>query len=137
MNAVPEGKTLVLFDGECNVCNASVLFIIDHDPKERFVFAPLSSELGQQSLKARGLVDPTLDSIVVIDGPRAHTHSSAVLHVARHLSGPWPAFVALLAVPKRVRDRAYRAFAKRRIAWFGKADQCRVPTPALKQRFLA
>src|SRR5688500_18345168 len=110
MNAVPEGKTLVLFDGECNVCNASVLFIIDHDPNERFVFAPLASELGQESMKSRGLVDPTLDSIVVIDGPRVHTHSTAVLYVARHLSGPWPALAALLAVPKRFRDAAYRAF---------------------------
>ncbi len=137
MNAVPAGKTLVLFDGECNVCNASVLFIIDRDPKERFVFAPLASELGQHSMKTRGLVDPSLDSIVVIDGDRVHTHSNALLQVARHLSGPWPAFVALLAVPKRLRDRAYRAFAKRRIAWFGRPTQCRVPTPALRTRFLA
>ncbi len=137
MTAVPEGKTLVLFDGECNVCNASVLFIIDHDPNGRFVFAPLASELGQQSMKARGLVDPGLDSIVVIDGPSVHTHSSAVLFVARHLSGPWPALGALLLVPKGLRDAAYRAFAKRRITWFGKAAQCRVPTPALRERFLA
>lgn len=137
MNDVPAGKTLVLFDGECNVCNASVLFIIDRDPQERFVFAPLASELGQHSMRSRGLVDPTLDSFVVIDGPHAHTHSSAVLYVARHLSGPWPALSALLAVPKRLRDAVYRAFAKRRIAWFGRPAQCRVPTPALRQRFLS
>lgn len=134
---VPSGKILVLFDGECNVCNASVLFIIDHDPRGRFVFAPLASALGQHSLAARGLVDPTLDSIVVIDGERVHTHSNAALFIARHLSGAWPALSALLAVPKPLRDLAYRAFARRRIAWFGKRDQCRVPTPALRARFLA
>ncbi len=134
---VPSGKTLVLFDGECNVCNTTVLFIIDHDPNERFVFAQLASELGQHSLASRGLVDPSLDSIVVIDGPRVHTHSNAILFVARHLSGAWPALAALLAIPKPLRDLAYRAFAKRRIAWFGQRDQCRVPTPALRQRFLA
>jgi predicted DCC family thiol-disulfide oxidoreductase YuxK len=137
MNDVPAGKTLVLFDGDCNVCNASVLFIIDRDPQERFVFAQLASELGKHSLQAHGLLDPALDSIVVIDGPHVHTHSSAVLYVARYLSGFWPLFACLRIVPKYLRDAVYRGFAKRRIAWFGRRAQCRVPTPALQQRFLS
>ncbi len=137
MDTVPETKTLVLFDGDCNVCNATVLFIIDRDPGERFVFAALASELGQHSMKSRGLDDPSLDSLVTIDGRRVHTHSSAVLHIAKHLSGPWPAFAVLLALPKGLRDLPYRAFAKRRIAWFGRRDACRVPSPALSKRFLA
>ena len=137
MNTVPAGKTLVLFDGECNVCNATVMFIIDRDPAERFAFAPLASELGQSTLKARGLVDPTLDSIVVVDGERVYTHSAAPLFITRHLGAAWPVLAGLLAIPKPLRDAAYRAFAKRRIAWFGKQDQCRVPTPELRRRFLA
>ncbi len=130
-------RKLVLFDGECNVCNGSVLFIIDRDPEERFVFAQLKSELAQRTLRERGLSDPTLDSIVLIDGERVYTHSSAALQIARHLSGPWPFAAVLFAVPKRLRDLAYRAFAARRYRWFGKAEQCRVPTAELRRRFVA
>lgn len=136
-SAVPEGKILVLFDGVCNVCNASVLFIIDRDPEERFVFAPLSSDLAKASLRDRGWDDPSLDSIVVIDGEQVHTHSSAALYIARHMSGLWPMLSALLAMPRPLRDVAYRAFAKRRYALFGKSEQCRIPTPELRRRFLA
>jgi len=136
-STVPDGKILVLFDGVCNVCNASVLFIIDHDPDERFVFAPLTSELARTSLRQRGRDDLGMDTMVVIAGDDVHTHSNAALYIARHMSGAWPILSALLALPRPLRDVAYRAFAKRRYALFGKSDQCRVPTPELRRRFLA
>lgn len=131
------GQKLILFDGTCNVCNSTVLFIIDHDPGERFVFAPLDSDLGRAELALAGLDANALDSVVLIDGERAFTHSSAGLEIARHLSGPWPALRVLTLVPRPLRDAAYRAFAQRRYRWFGRGEQCRVPSPALLRRFVA
>jgi predicted DCC family thiol-disulfide oxidoreductase YuxK len=127
---------LLLFDGECAFCNGAVLFIVDRDPKEQFVFAPLASELGQRTMREHGLVDPSIDSLVLIENGRAYIHSDAALRVARHLSGAWPLASALWVVPKPLRDVAYRAFAKRRYAWFGQETQCRVPSPALRKRFV-
>lgn len=136
--SVTAHQQLVLFDGTCNFCNGTVLFIIDRDPKERFVFAPLSSEVGQRTLAERGLVDPSLDSIVLVDQERVYTHSTAALRIALRLGLLWSIIAGLgLLVPKFVRDALYRAFAKRRYAWFGKTEQCRVPTPELRRRFLA
>ena len=135
---VPAGKRLVLFDGECNVCNGAVLFIIDRDLREEFLFAPLASDVGRRALAAHGLVDPTLDSLVLVEEGRAVTHSTAALRIMRRLSGLWPWLAPLLLlVPRCARDAVYRAFARRRYGWFGKTDHCRVPTPELRRRFLA
>jgi predicted DCC family thiol-disulfide oxidoreductase YuxK len=126
---------LLLFDGECSFCNAAVLFIVDRDPNERFVFAPIASELGQRTLREHGLLDPSIDSLVLIENGRAYTHSDASLRVARHLSGGWPLAASLLIVPRSIRNALYRAFAKRRYL-FGRETVCRVPTPALRKRFV-
>jgi predicted DCC family thiol-disulfide oxidoreductase YuxK len=134
---VPTGKRLVLFDGTCNFCNGAVLFIIDRDPHEQFVFAPLESELGQQLVRGRGL-DPNLDSIVLVEGERLSTHSSAALRIAVRLGGLWPLLGYLgYLVPRFLRDLAYRGFAKRRYRWFGQSESCRIPTPDLRRRFLS
>lgn len=132
-----QGKRLVLFDGVCNVCNALILFIIDRDPREQFVFAPLTSELGQSMLRSFGLstVDP--DSVVLVENGRAFTHSTAILRILGRLQAPWVLFWAGFVLPRFVRDAAYRYFASHRYAWFGKSDQCRIPTPELRRRFLA
>jgi predicted DCC family thiol-disulfide oxidoreductase YuxK len=138
MPEVPSDKRLVLFDGTCNFCNASVLFIIDRDPREEFVFAPLESELGQRVIAERGPLPPGTDSLVLVEGDHLLTHSSAALTIATHLDAPWSWLGRMgLVVPSPVRDVFYRAFARRRYALFGRQDACRVPTPELRRRFLA
>ncbi|HEY6880767.1 MAG TPA: DCC1-like thiol-disulfide oxidoreductase family protein [Polyangiales bacterium] len=131
-----EQKSLLLFDGVCNVCNAAVLFVVDRDPQERFQFASLQSELGQRLLREHGL-DPAIQSVVLIEDGRACLYSSAALHVAKRLRWPWPLLYALVLIPRAVRDVAYRYFASHRYAWFGKSEQCRIPTPELRRRMLA
>ncbi|MFT3923181.1 MAG: thiol-disulfide oxidoreductase DCC family protein [Myxococcales bacterium] len=131
-----EGKRLVLFDGVCNVCNALILFIIDRDPREQFVFAPLSSELGR-SVLAKHDLGPNLDSVVLVEDGRAFSHSTAILRILGRLGGVWRLFWAGFVLPRFARDWGYRYFARHRYAWFGKSDQCRVPTPELRRRFLA
>ena len=134
----PEHKRIVLFDGQCNFCNSTVLFIIDRDPKERFAFAPLQSELGQELLRARGITDVQPETVVLIDRERVFTRSTAGLRIAFGMGSLWPLLGALgFLIPRPLRDAAYRAFAKRRYRWFGKSEQCRVPTPELRRRFLA
>lgn len=134
----PASPHLVLFDGDCNFCNGVVLFIIDRDPRERFVFAPLQSAIGQGTLRDAGLADPSFDSMVLVEGERVFVRSAAALRIALRLRGLWPLLGALgLLFPRFLRDAIYGAFARRRYALFGKSDRCRVPTPELRRRFLA
>jgi predicted DCC family thiol-disulfide oxidoreductase YuxK len=128
-------KQLVLFDGVCNVCNALILFIIDRDPNERFVFASLSSELGQRVVKEHALGE--IDSVVLVEDGRPYTHSTAVLRILARLRGLWFFMWLLFVIPRFLRDAAYRFFARNRYTWFGKQDVCRVPTPELRRRFVS
>jgi predicted DCC family thiol-disulfide oxidoreductase YuxK len=129
---------ILLFDGVCNLCNASVNFVIDHDPQGRIRFATLQSEEGKREI-AR--LDPSgktaaIDCVVLLEDDRIWTCSSAALRVAYHLGGLWSLLYAFIIVPRFIRDGVYRIIAKYRYRWFGRTEACRIPTPALRARFL-
>lgn len=132
-----DDHALVLFDGVCNLCNGAVNFIIDRDPNGYFRFAPLQSEPARKYLKGTPVSNDDLDTIVLIENGTPYVRSTAVLRIARHLTRPWPLLALFLVVPRFVRDAVYRRIAHHRYDWFGKRDQCRRPTPKLKNRFLA
>jgi predicted DCC family thiol-disulfide oxidoreductase YuxK len=136
MSGPAADPTILLFDGACNFCNGAVNFIIDNDRSGRFRFASLQSEAGRKLLRSVGLGDLPLSTMVLIDNGRAYVNSDGVLRTARRLGGPFLLLVPFLMVPRKLRDAAYRAFASQRYRLFGRADQCRVPTPELRQRFL-
>jgi len=127
---------VILFDGVCNLCNGAVNFVIDHDDAAYFKLAALQSEEAKPLLQRHGLVAEALDSIVLIENGRFYRRSGAVLRIAARLGAPWSWARALLAVPRPLRDAVYDWVASRRDDWFGKRDQCRVPTPELQARFL-
>jgi predicted DCC family thiol-disulfide oxidoreductase YuxK len=132
-----DGRSIVLIDGECNVCESTARFVIPRDPNGRFVFAPLQSETGRALLEKAGLPRDTLDGVVLIENDRVYLRSTAILRIVRGLSGVWPLLRVFLLVPRPVRDAAYDAFAARRYRWFGKKDSCLVPTPDIAARCLA
>lgn len=127
---------LVLYDGVCRFCNGAVNFLVDRDPGKRLRFASLQSAFGQAILREQGLSASDLETMILIDGGRAYFRSTAALRAVGKLAGPWRAATVLLVVPAFLRDAVYRIVARNRYRWFGKLDQCRVPTPELRERFL-
>ena len=127
---------ILLFDGVCNFCNASVNFVIDRDPYRKIRFAPLQSKAGRRLLEEFGLSTKDFDTVVLIVGNRYYTKSSAALRVTRLLWGAWPLLFVFILLPPPIRNFFYDLFAKHRYQWFGKTESCRVPTPELRQRFL-
>jgi predicted DCC family thiol-disulfide oxidoreductase YuxK len=129
--------TIVLFDGVCNLCNGFVNFLIDRDPEGRLVFGALQTEGARKLMRDAGLPDRELESVVAIEAGRAYVRSTAALRILLRLGGPWVLLARLaLLVPRPLRDRVYDILAKRRYAWFGTRDTCRIPTPELEARFL-
>lgn len=126
----------ILFDGVCNFCNASINFIIDRDSKGIFKFAALQSEVGQELLNKFGLKTSNFDSIVAIDGDNVYQKSDAALEIARKMDGIWKIFYVFKIIPNFLRNPIYDLVAKNRYRIFGRTDACRIPTPALKARFL-
>lgn len=130
---------IVLFDGICHFCDASVQFIIQRDSKRLFKFAPLQSGPGEKLIQQFN-IPPSIDSFILIDHQPNHQHvhykSSAVLHVCKHLKGLWKLLYILIIIPKPLRDFCYEQFAKRRYKWFGSKESCMIPTPEQRERFL-
>ncbi|MUV38332.1 Alpha-N-acetylgalactosaminidase [Lentibacillus sp. JNUCC-1] len=126
---------IVLFDGVCHFCDASVQFIIKRDPHRHFKFASLQSEVGERLLLEYGVPQDT-DSFVLIDQGRAFIQSTAALKMCRYLRFPWKIFYAFLLVPRPIRDFFYNVVAKNRYRWFGKKEACTLPTVEDKERFL-
>lgn len=131
-----EPHSIVLFDGVCNFCDASVSWIIAHDPGAHFLFAPLQSPAGETLQRRHGLDPAELHTLMLIDGRRVYRKSGAVLRILRRLRRPWPLLFGLIAVPAFIRDLAYGWSARRRYGWFGRRDECIVPPPEVRDRFL-
>lgn len=127
---------VVLFDGVCNLCNASVNWIIDRDKRNEFKFASLQSDYGRQAVQKFNLGGNYMDTVVLVEGERVYTQSTAVLRVMLHLGGAYKLLYGFIIIPAFIRNFFYRLIAKNRYQLFGKKDSCRIPTPELKQKFI-
>lgn len=127
---------VVLFDGVCNLCNRSVAYIIRHDPRGRFRLASLQSAVGRALVAEHGLDPDALDTVVLIERGKLYRKSDAALRIARRLRGPSRFWWTARFVPRPLRDAAYGWVARNRYRWFGKRDECMVPGPGVRERFL-
>ncbi len=131
-----KGKSVVLIDGVCHLCQGLVRFIIPRDPKGRFLFASLQSEVAAKLLNGAGLESGQLSTVVLLEDGVYYTESAAVLRIARKLRFPWPAAYLFILVPRSLRNALYKFVARNRYRWFGRDEQCLLPTPEIRQRFL-
>lgn len=131
-----EEKSVILFDGVCNLCNDAVNFVIDHDRNNHFQFASLQSDFGKSILEKYLLQNLNLDTFVLIENNKAYLKSTAALRVCKRLGFPFLIAFPFIIVPKFIRDGIYNWVAKNRYQWFGKSATCRIPTPELRNKFL-
>ncbi len=110
--------------------------MIKRDRKGSFHFGSLQSQEAQKLLQPFNLGSENVNTIVLVEENKIYIRSSAVLRVAGKLAGLWKLCYAFIVIPKTIRDFVYNFIAERRYQWFGKREQCLVPTPELKQRFI-
>ncbi|HZG88205.1 thiol-disulfide oxidoreductase DCC family protein [Paenibacillus sp.] len=127
---------IVLYDGECNMCNAVVQFTIVRNRGGRLRYAAQQSDAGRRLLAAHGLSGDALDTFVLIEGDRAYTRSEGALRLMKHLNAGWPLLSALRIVPRPLRDPLYTFVARNRYRWFGKSERCMLMRPEYRDKFL-
>ena len=127
---------IILFDGVCNLCNASVNFVIGCDKKDIFRFAALQSDVGKKLVLNFNIDSAKTDSIMLIDGDQLYIKSTAALKISRSLSGIYPLLYGFIIIPSFIRNWVYDYIAENRYKWYGKKETCMIPTPALKDKFL-
>ncbi len=130
-------QRIILFDGVCNLCNGSVIFILQREKEPIFQFASIQSEAGKELLEWCELPEGYSQAVVLIDHGRVYLGSTAALKIGQELKFPWSEISTVgLIVPKLIRDWVYNQIAVNRYQWFGKRDVCMLPTENLKTRFL-
>lgn len=136
--SLPDSTTPILFfDGVCNLCNSAIQFIIKHDKKNVVRFASLQSVHGKAlitHLKEKQETVP--DSLLLLHKGKVYSKAAAALRTAAFMGGVWQFLVVFRIVPRVISNFVYDYVAKNRYRWFGKKEECMIPTPELKHRFL-
>ncbi|SHH61925.1 thiol-disulfide oxidoreductase DCC family protein [Winogradskyella jejuensis] len=135
---VPNDKQLILFDGICNLCNSSVLYVIKRDKNNKFLFAPLQSAIGEAIINEFNIDTNQTDSIILYNTSeqKIYSKSTAALKIAKELTFPTKILSLFLVFPSGLRNWFYDFIAKNRYKWYGKRESCMIPTPELKAKFL-
>lgn len=134
---LPINKKIVIFDGVCNLCDASIQFIIKYDKRDVFRFVSIQSELGKNIVNHIGIDISKIDSIILyIPNKAYYTKADAVFTVLKEFNNLYCVFYYLKILPNFVKNSLYDFVAKNRYNWFGKKDFCLIPTSELKAKFL-
>ena len=127
---------ILLFDGHCNLCNAWVQFIVKRDSAGTIRFASLQSGAGRRLLEEHKIDENYIESLVFFEEERFSVSSTAVLRTLSYLEDWQKHLIFLTVVPCSLRDLVYRFIARNRYKWFGRREQCMIPTTELSKRFL-
>lgn len=134
---LPKDKKIILFDGVCNLCDATVQFLIKHDKKDTLRFVALQSDLGQEIVRYIGIDTTKTDSIILYEPGRAYYYKAqAALEIASEIGGVYSLLSVFKILPKGLSNVVYDYVAQNRYKWYGKKDACMLPTPEMKAKFL-
>jgi predicted DCC family thiol-disulfide oxidoreductase YuxK len=133
-------ERLVLFDGVCGFCNASVRWLIERDREARLRFAPLQGAAAAELRRRHPEIPRDLDTMVYVEASggaeRVYLRFEAVLRAWAQVEPERPLLRWLRRVPRPLADLGYRVFARLRYRLFGRLESCPVPTPEERARFL-
>lgn len=131
----PPGPVL-LFDGDCNLCNGFVQWVIKKDSRKHIKFANLQSPFGKKIAIDNQLDPDKIDSVFYWRQEKLYLRSDAVLQLAKDLGGVYRFVLIGYLIPARLRDYAYNLVAANRYKIMGRQSQCLMPSPELKNRFV-
>ena len=133
---VMRASHIIIYDGECVLCESSVRFIVKHDKAGLCRFTQAQSDTGRRIQSDLGIDALALESVVLVKDSEVYDKSDAAMEIARILDGPWKMLAIFRFVPKGLRDGVYLWIARHRHRWFGKKDLCSMPDKSIKQRII-
>ena len=135
------GRHLLLFDGMCALCSGVVQFVLTRDGRRLFDFAPLQSEAAREALQRFGRDAASLDTFHIIADYRGPTpvhldRARAALFLTAQVGWPWKAASIGRILPDVVLNPVYDFVARHRYRVFGRREQCFLPRPEDRDRFI-
>ena len=126
---------IVLFDGVCNLCNNTILFLIKHDKNNQLHFAAQQTNAGVKIMNQYG-INLNTSSVIFIKNETVYVRSDAVIEIAKQLNG-WPRILlAGKILPLNIRNWVYDLIAKYRYKIFGKKNECAIPSKEHMHKFI-
>jgi predicted DCC family thiol-disulfide oxidoreductase YuxK len=133
-------QRLVLFDGACAFCDATVRRLLDRDPEGRLRFAALQGETAAALRRRHPEIPHDIDTMVYVDATggseRVYLRSEAAFRIWAEVEPARPLLRWLRRLPRPLTDLGYRILARLRYRLFGRLDACRVPSSEERARFL-
>jgi len=136
LSEISREHPILLFDGDCGLCQTSVQWVIRHDKKRKFRFIHLQSPIVQQFLKEEKSIPVDMDSLILLEKGKFSFYSTAALRILKGLGFPWSIFAMGLAIPKGIRDAIYRVIARNRHRFFSRDEHCLFPGKDIKSLFI-
>tara|TARA_B100000941_G_scaffold58889_1_gene38559 strand:+ start:5271 stop:5693 length:423 start_codon:yes stop_codon:yes gene_type:complete len=126
MRDIPKNKTIILFDGECAMCNNYILFVAKNDSDDNFRFLSIQNKKIIELKKTHAIEEDNISSICIIDNNKIKRKSRAVLKIVSMLKFPYNLLIVFYIIPNFLRDIIYDLVAKNRYRIFGKVDECSI-----------
>ena len=126
MNNLHKNKTIILFDGECTMCNNYILFVAKNDSDDNFRFLSIQNKKVNELKKIHSICTENISSIYIIDNNEIKSKSRAVLKIVSMLKFPYNLLTVFYIIPNFLRDIIYDLVAKNRYRIFGKVDECSI-----------
>lgn len=126
---------IIFFDGICYLCNSIVNFLIKIDSKDKLRFSPIQSKFSHKNFLTSYPELEHYDSILLQKNQKVFVKSDAVIEIIKELRWYWRIFLVGKIIPRKLRDMIYDYVAENRYGWFGKKDECMIPTDEVKSRF--
>lgn len=126
---------VILYDGQCFLCDYSVRFLSKRDRRDRFRFLSLQDAVGA-GIRFPFPYDAVFRTFFVITPDGIHKESSAVLKLCGYMTGVWPVMKAAYLIPPFLRDFLYRVISRYRYRWFGRSETCILPQESVRKKLL-
>jgi predicted DCC family thiol-disulfide oxidoreductase YuxK len=131
-----DDQPILVFDGKCVLCSATVQFVLDHDRERRVRFIVAQSPLGAALYRHLGLKHEDYETNILLENGRALTKSESSIRLFELVGLPWSLMSVFRLLPPFIRDRGYEVIARNRLKWFGARETCYAPDAAERARFL-
>jgi predicted DCC family thiol-disulfide oxidoreductase YuxK len=129
-------KSVILFDGYCNLCNSQVNSILRFDSKKFFYFSNLDSSFSKKVIKENKVESLEGKTIILYHNNKIIIKSNAAIKITYLLGGFFKIFIIFKILPNFIRDGIYDIISRNRYRWFGKSDSCYIPKKEILDRFI-
>ena len=126
-------KPIIFFDSKCLLCSRFVKFLLKTDSGD-FYYSGFESSMAVEILPDNIRDNPT--TVVFFSNGNMNFKSKAIFKIISRLEYPWRIFGIFNLLPTSLNDSIYSLISRNRTTWFGRSDDCFLPSSKQKDRFI-